>query len=229
MSSLSTAAIFLCVVTGLCLAAHGLDIRISQRYCSHETIPEAGDAFRAIVDVIDQIVEHTPTSNGYSFTDWKQRGDELYSAEGGCNQALQQEDCQTCMNLAKGFLYQECAFTAGGRVKLVDCKMRYESCQWESATERFLESAQLNLSPPRTPTTTRHPKNFLSKSLSMKKNMDEVSPLIHQAASGSEVSRRVFGAVPGSLHPDEELRKDLGLPGPSPKKSLKKPAVFTAS
>ncbi|KAI4295048.1 hypothetical protein MLD38_040686 [Melastoma candidum] len=130
-------------------------------------------------------------------------------------------------NTSKGFVEATVKALSEEPDRMTD-ELRHQ-LSWESATERFLESAQLNLSLPTTPTTTRPPKNFLSTSLSMKKNMDEVSAFIHQAASGSEVSRRVFGAVPGSLQPDEELRKDLGLPGPSPKKSSKKPAVFTVS
>ncbi|KAI4311524.1 hypothetical protein MLD38_036410 [Melastoma candidum] len=92
---------------------------------------------------------------------------------------------------------------------------------WESATERFLSAAQLNKPPPKL-TSGRSSKHFLSTSLSMKKNVDDMSTFIHQVASGSEVSRRMFGAIPGSLQPDEDLCKDLGLPNPPPKKSLKR-------
>lgn len=94
--------------------------------------------------------------------------------------------------------------------------LRYE-LSWEAATERFLKAAQLdqassaNLS--RTPSNT-----FMSTSLSFKKRMEDTSAYLHYAASGYEMSRRAFGAIPGSLQPDEELSKDLGLPMPPRKR-----------
>lgn len=90
--------------------------------------------------------------------------------------------------------------------------LRYE-LSWEAATERFLKAAQLDqASATKLSRTTSN--NFMSTSLNFKRKMEDASAYLHYVASGYEMSRRAFGAIPGSLQPDEELRKDLGLPAP---------------
>ncbi|KAJ6722885.1 DIGALACTOSYLDIACYLGLYCEROL SYNTHASE 2 CHLOROPLASTIC [Salix koriyanagi] len=59
---------------------------------------------------------------------------------------------------------------------------------WEAATERFLRVADLD---------------------------QDVSAYLHHVALGFETSRRAFGAIPGSLQPDEEQCKELGLAIPA--------------
>ncbi|XP_030474334.1 digalactosyldiacylglycerol synthase 2, chloroplastic isoform X1 [Syzygium oleosum] len=94
--------------------------------------------------------------------------------------------------------------------------LRYE-LSWEAATERFLKAAQLDqASATKLSRTTSN--NFMSTSLNFKRKMEDASAYLHYVASGYEMSRRAFGAIPGSLQPDEELRKDLGLPPPPGKR-----------
>lgn len=83
---------------------------------------------------------------------------------------------------------------------------------WEAATERFLKAAGLEQVLPAN--SVAPSLNFGSLSLKLEKNMEEASALVHRAASGIEVTRRVFGAIPGSLRPDEEQCKELGLAFP---------------
>ncbi|GMI66874.1 digalactosyl diacylglycerol deficient 2 [Hibiscus trionum] len=86
---------------------------------------------------------------------------------------------------------------------------RYE-LSWEAATERFLRVSELN----RVSTTEmekKSSKGFASVSLNLWKNVEDTSAYFHHLALGFEASRRAFGAIPGSLQPDEEQRKELGL------------------
>ncbi|CAN8248208.1 unnamed protein product [Cochlearia groenlandica] len=81
---------------------------------------------------------------------------------------------------------------------------------WEAATQRFIKASDLNrLS--RGDSNLSKTSVFGSSSLSVGKNLEEMSAYIHFLASGFEASRRAFGAIPGSLQPDEELCRDLGL------------------
>ncbi|KAJ8748863.1 hypothetical protein K2173_013294 [Erythroxylum novogranatense] len=84
---------------------------------------------------------------------------------------------------------------------------------WEAATERFLRVTELDQAfepkPAKNPT-----KQFASKSFNMQQKWDDASAYIHQLASGFDASRRAFGAMPGSLHVDEEQCKELGLAMP---------------
>lgn len=99
---------------------------------------------------------------------------------------------------------------------------------WESATERFLKVADLDqaLHADQDEASARRltatpSKKFMSASLSlnMQRNIDDASAYVHYVASGFELSRRVFGAIPGSLQPDEEQAKELGLDSPSKRES----------
>lgn len=92
---------------------------------------------------------------------------------------------------------------------------------WEAATERFLKAAELDQPLARKPQKTRS-KKFLSLSLQLGRKFDDASAYIHHMTLGFEGSRRVFGAVPGSLHPDEQQCKELGLASPSSRRGSKK-------
>ncbi|CAK7348040.1 unnamed protein product [Dovyalis caffra] len=83
---------------------------------------------------------------------------------------------------------------------------------WEAATERFLVVSELDQEFARKPAKSLS-KNFASVSLNQR--MEDVSAYVHYVASGSEASRRAFGAIPESLHPDEEQCKELGLAIPA--------------
>lgn len=81
---------------------------------------------------------------------------------------------------------------------------------WESATDRFLSVAELDKAATKDLSKSSS-KKFLSTSLSLNEKMDNASAYVHHVASGLEVSRKIFGAIPGSLQPDEEQCKELGL------------------
>ncbi|PON52919.1 Digalactosyldiacylglycerol synthase [Parasponia andersonii] len=97
-------------------------------------------------------------------------------------------------------------------VQLTDSQ-RHE-LSWEAATERFLRAAELDQA--LTKNLSRPPsKNFMSTSLNLWKNVEDLSAQAHHFVSGFEASRKIFGAIPGSLQPDEEQRKELGLVMPA--------------
>ncbi|XP_074273049.1 digalactosyldiacylglycerol synthase 2, chloroplastic-like [Silene latifolia] len=81
---------------------------------------------------------------------------------------------------------------------------------WEAATERFLKAAELYqgtiiVKPSKLPS-----KKFASlSSFNMERKWEDASAYLHNAVAGTELARRVFGAIPGSLHPDEELCRGL--------------------
>ncbi|XP_058739888.1 digalactosyldiacylglycerol synthase 2, chloroplastic-like [Vicia villosa] len=80
---------------------------------------------------------------------------------------------------------------------------------WEAATERFLKAADLD-KPSERKLLSRSTSNYLSTSLSLQQTVEDASAYVHHVASGFEISRRIFGAIPDSLQPDEQLRKELG-------------------
>ncbi|KAL9252373.1 Digalactosyldiacylglycerol synthase 2, chloroplastic-like protein [Drosera capensis] len=95
---------------------------------------------------------------------------------------------------------------------------------WEAATERFLRVAGLMDEPTSADNVTSRMKEmkFASVSLEMLKKLEDISAFIHNAGSGLELFRRALGAVPRSLHVDEEQRRELGLPSTSGKQSTQK-------
>lgn len=91
---------------------------------------------------------------------------------------------------------------------------------WEAATERFLRVADLDQ------VSARKPAKSLLKSfasISLNTQMEDVSAYLHHVALGFETSRRAFGAIPGSLQPDEEQCKELGLAIPAAAQGSKDP------
>ncbi|KAL6126112.1 hypothetical protein ACLB2K_074163 [Fragaria x ananassa] len=87
---------------------------------------------------------------------------------------------------------------------------------WAAATERFLRCADLEKAS--TAQLSKAPSsNFMSTSLNLGGKMDSASAYVHHVASGFEVTRRIFGAIPRSLQPDEEQCKELGLAVPAGK------------
>lgn len=83
---------------------------------------------------------------------------------------------------------------------------------WEAATERFLRATQLDQGGALSKPSKLSSKKLASLPFNMERSLEETSASIHNAVSGSELTRRVFGAIPGTLYPDEELRRELGLP-----------------
>ncbi|VVA19448.1 Hypothetical predicted protein [Prunus dulcis] len=89
---------------------------------------------------------------------------------------------------------------------------------WEAATERFLRVTELDQEFTRK--LSKSPtKNFMSASLGLSSSMEGASAYVHHVASGFEATRRIFGAIPKSLQPDEEQCKELGLPIPAGKRA----------
>ncbi|GLT77580.1 hypothetical protein SLA2020_491500 [Shorea laevis] len=84
---------------------------------------------------------------------------------------------------------------------------------WEAATERFLRVAELDQASGKTMERIAS-KNFASTSINLRKKIEDASAYLHYVASGSETTRRAFGAIPETLQPDEEQRKELGLAAP---------------
>lgn len=81
---------------------------------------------------------------------------------------------------------------------------------WEAATERFLRVSELDQA--FVNELSKNPlKESASTSLNLTENMENASAYVHYVSSGSEAVRRVFGAIPASLQPDEEQCKELGL------------------
>ncbi|KAJ4971913.1 hypothetical protein NE237_005012 [Protea cynaroides] len=115
---------------------------------------------------------------------------------------------------AKGFVQVTCKALAEEPVPLTN-EHRHE-LSWEAATERFLRVAELNHAFPSRPEETPT-KNFMSITLNFKRNIEDASAFVHYAASGIEAVRRAFGAIPGSMQPDEEQSNELGLSIPKRK------------
>lgn len=87
---------------------------------------------------------------------------------------------------------------------------------WEAATARFLGVGELNTPEGKivVAPSYRSRSRFISLSANMpdiRKYMEDISAFIHFAASGTEATRRLFGAIPGSMQPDEEQCRELGL------------------
>lgn len=97
---------------------------------------------------------------------------------------------------------------------------RYE-LSWEAATERFLKAAELD-KPFVRQLSKSTSNNYMSTSLSLQQRAENASAYIHHVASGFEISRRLFGAIPGSLQPDEQQCKELGLAIPAQKQRSRK-------
>lgn len=85
---------------------------------------------------------------------------------------------------------------------------------WEAATERFLRVAELDNNSAKK-LSKRPSKSFAATSLNIRTKAEDASAYLHYLASGFEVSRRFFGAIPESLKPDEDQRKELGLAIPA--------------
>ncbi|KAA3475301.1 digalactosyldiacylglycerol synthase 2, chloroplastic [Gossypium australe] len=107
-----------------------------------------------------------------------------------------------------GFVEATCKALSEEPVPLTDAQ-RYE-LSWEAATERFLKVSELN-QVFATEREKNSSKEFASVSLNLWKSMEDTSAYFHYLALGFETTRRAFGAIPGSLQPDEEQRKELGL------------------
>ncbi|PNX93443.1 digalactosyldiacylglycerol synthase chloroplastic-like [Trifolium pratense] len=91
---------------------------------------------------------------------------------------------------------------------------------WEAATERFLKAVDLD-KPFERKVLSRTTSNYMSTSINFQQSVEDASAYVHHVASGFEVSRRIFGAIPDSLQPDEQLRKELGFSNPANKSSGK--------
>lgn len=122
-------------------------------------------------------------------------------------------------NDSKGFVTATQKAPSENPAPLTDAQ-RHE-LSWEAATERFLRVAELDRGPIRPPSEEPLEKCG-TLSFNMKKRLEETSALIHNAVMGSEMTRRAFGAVPGTLHPDEELCREIGLAYSSRKQRSKR-------
>ncbi|XP_057435587.1 digalactosyldiacylglycerol synthase 2, chloroplastic [Lotus japonicus] len=108
---------------------------------------------------------------------------------------------------SKGFVQLILKALAEEPAQLTDAQRH--DLSWEAATERFLKAAELDK--PFEKKLSRSTSIYMSTSLNLQQTVDDASAYVHHVASGFEISRRMFGAIPGSLKPDEELSKELGL------------------
>ncbi|RZR72459.1 hypothetical protein BHM03_00013693 [Ensete ventricosum] len=81
---------------------------------------------------------------------------------------------------------------------------------WEAATERFVEAADLNEATQEKALSSPTPFMPISSD-DWSRSVEEASAYLHNTVSGIEAARCVFGAIPETLQPDEQLRKELGL------------------
>ena len=122
-------------------------------------------------------------------------------------------NCRTYQD-SNGFVKETLKALSEEPARLTEAEMHELS--WEAASERLLQAAGLDqVVLKRTGPTTTSPRNFMSMSMNLRKNLDDASAYLHYVASGNEASRRVFGAIPGSLQPDEEQCKELGWEFPA--------------
>lgn len=95
---------------------------------------------------------------------------------------------------------------------------------WEAATERFLKAAELNVATPELKTLPSTSKPFMSLSFNsrgLRRKIEDSFASLHYSMSGNESVRRAFGAIPGTLQPDEQQCKELGLNVPLRRSSSK--------
>lgn len=89
-------------------------------------------------------------------------------------------------------------------------ELRHE-LSWEAATERFLRAADLNEVASEKSLPSSSGPLMLISSHELSRSMEEASALLHNTVSGIEAARCAFGAIPDTLHPDEQQCKELGL------------------
>lgn len=87
---------------------------------------------------------------------------------------------------------------------------------WEAATDRFISCSGLDDfiggNAEHLPVVPSRGKGKLSLSMTnLKQYVEDGLAFTHYLASGIEAARLAFGAIPGSLYPDEEQCQDLGL------------------
>ncbi|XP_068331038.1 digalactosyldiacylglycerol synthase 2, chloroplastic-like [Pyrus communis] len=127
-------------------------------------------------------------------------------------------NCRTYDN-ADGFVKVTQQALAEEPAQLTDAQRHKLS--WEAATERFLRVAELDQAFTRKPSKSNS-KRFMSTSLGLWSSVEDASAYVHHVASGFETTRKIFGAIPKSLQPDEEQCKELGLAIPAGKRGSRK-------
>ncbi|KAI4310824.1 hypothetical protein MLD38_035776 [Melastoma candidum] len=101
------------------------DDKIIDVQCSANGVEEVGDAERAIYDVTDHVIANTANSF-YNYEYHEKVGDNDAWGNGACNGVLSNPDCANCITIANDYLTVLCPFKAGARIKLADCRMRFE-------------------------------------------------------------------------------------------------------
>jgi digalactosyldiacylglycerol synthase len=99
---------------------------------------------------------------------------------------------------------------------------------WEAATDRFIDSAEINSLPPRGARTGKRKRRLpieaakrrtMTLSLAVPKQtlsnmLDTGLAYAHYFLSGIEIARKAAGALPGTMKIGKEYHKDLVLPPP---------------
>lgn len=133
----------------------------------------------------------------------------------------QYPNCRTYNNSTNDFVGATLKALSEEPMPLTD-DQRHE-LSWEAATNRFLRAADLNKRG-KTSSEKSIPSSggeaFMSISLrDLRRNLEDASAYMHYVVSGNEAARCAFGAIPRTLQPDEQQRKELGLPPPPPVES----------
>jgi len=99
--------------------------------------------------------------------------------------------------------------------------LRHE-LSWEAATERFIRVTEINDVVSESPILSPSKPFMFVSSNGWMNSLGEASAMLHNTVSGIEVARRAFGAIPKTLQPDEQQRKELGLSSQEQKKFVKR-------
>ncbi|WCJ23166.1 Digalactosyldiacylglycerol synthase 2 chloroplastic [Euphorbia peplus] len=126
---------------------------------------------------------------------------------------MQFPNCRTYSKSIE-FVETTCKALAEQPDELTDAQRH--ALSWDAATERFLRVVGLDKVSPKK--VVKNPTKTFASTFGLKMKLEDASAYVHYVASGFEASRTAFGAIPGSLQPDEELCVDLGLPFPASKK-----------
>ncbi|KAL6009836.1 hypothetical protein ACLOJK_000267 [Asimina triloba] len=171
----------------------------------HEFIPEI--RYKVFLNPSTTDVVCTTTAEALAM------GKIVLCADHPCNEFFKQFPNCRMFKCGDEFARAICTALADEPALLTD-QQRHE-LSWEAATERFLEAAELKgaitNSRPMLPSTTAQSASISLTVQDLRRKMEDASALVHYTVSGIEVARRAFGAIPGSLYPDEEQCEELGL------------------
>ncbi|KAI4331526.1 hypothetical protein MLD38_029711 [Melastoma candidum] len=132
----SLARIMVGVVTSivfLCPAIGGPNTATVMKICATRTFEENGSFDSCRHSTFNDIFLQT-TSHGYSYMKDCNTNGELsgkFYGHGACNGGLSPLNCTVCLLNAMRDMVSACIHSIGPRLKLVDCRVRYEDYQFD--------------------------------------------------------------------------------------------------